>query len=475
MKKILLSVLIAAICTISADCKSVKGSVKDARGKGISGVVVSDGLNTAVTNGGGRFKLEVNDDSRFVFISTPSGYVSKTLKGAECFFKELEDGVKSYDFVVTQNKKDDTNHNVIVIADPQISERSELEELKPYATDIEDFVIKSDGDYTFGLCLGDIVGWDHTIYNDYNKIMAGTKIDFRHVIGNHDMTNYGRSHETSMKDYENMYGPAWYSFNVGKVHYIVLNDNYYVGRDYFYIGLIDERQLRWLENDLSYVPAGSTVVLAMHIPTTLGQEDRDAFQYGTIGDNLANKTALYAMLEPYKALILSGHMHTSDFQKISDNITEINIAGLCGAWWCGATCIDGTPAGYKAFDFNGDNIKWIYKGCGHKTEYQFNAYVDPDQPGHIVANVWDYDPAWKVEYYEDGKKVCDMEQFTGTDMRARELYKDPSSLKRNWVYAAQTSHLFKAPMTKGARKLEVKVTDRFGRTYSKTIHYELPN
>ena len=475
MKKILLSVLIAAICTISADCKSVKGSVKDARGKGISGVVVSDGLNTAVTKGGGRFKLEVNEDSRFVFISTPSGYVSKTLKGSECFFKELKDGVKSYDFVVTQNKKDDTNHNVIVIADPQISERSELEELKPYATDIEDFVIKSDGDYTFGLCLGDIVGWDHTIYNDYNKIMAGTKIDFRHVIGNHDMTNYGRSHETSMKDYENMYGPAWYSFNVGKVHYIVLNDNYYVGRDYFYIGLIDERQLRWLENDLSYVPAGSTVVLAMHIPTTLGQEDRDAFQYGTIGDNLANKTALYAMLEPYKALILSGHMHTSDFQKISDNISEINIAGLCGAWWCGTTCIDGTPAGYKAFDFNGDNIKWIYKGCGHKTEYQFNAYIDPDQPGHIVANVWDYDPAWKVEYYEDGKKVCDMEQFTGTDMRARELYKYPSSLKRNWVYAAQTSHLFKAPMTKGARKLEVKVTDRFGRTYSKIIHYELPN
>ena len=131
MKKILLSVLIAAICTISADCKSVKGSVKDARGKGISGVVVSDGLNTAVTKGGGRFKLEVNEDSRFVFISTPSGYVSKTLKGSECFFKELKDGVKSYDFVVTQNKKDDTNHNVIVIADPQISERSELEELKP--------------------------------------------------------------------------------------------------------------------------------------------------------------------------------------------------------------------------------------------------------------------------------------------------------------------------------------------------------
>ena len=68
-----------------------------------------------------------------------------------------------------------------------------------------------------------------------------------------------------------------------------------------------------------------------------------------------------------------------------------------------------------------------------------------------------------------------MEQFTGKDMKARELYKDPSSLKRNWVYAADTDHLFKAPMTKGAKKLEVKVTDRFGRTYTKTIHYAMPN
>ena len=223
-----------------------------------------------------------------------------------------------------------------------------------------------------------------------------------------------------------MYGPAWYSFNVGKVHYIVLNDNSYVGRDYFYIGLLDERQLRWLENDLSYVPAGSTVVLALHIPTTLGQDDRDAFQYGSIGDNLANKPALYAMLAPYKTLILSGHMHTSDFQKISHNITEINVAGLCGAWWCGEVCIDGSPAGFKIIDMDGEKAEWIYKGCGHPLDYQMKVYVDnPDYPGQIVANVWDYDPMWKVEYFENGVKVCDMERFKAQDPLAAELYKYP--------------------------------------------------
>jgi 3',5'-cyclic AMP phosphodiesterase CpdA len=327
-----------------------------------------------------------------------------------------------------------------------------------------------DGDYTFGICLGDIVGWDHSIYPEYNEIMAKPGIDYRYVIGNHDMTNYGRSFETSMRNYEDMYGPAWYSFNVGKVHYIVLNDNFYVGRDYFYIGYLDERQLKWLERDLSYVEPGSRVIVSLHIQTTNDKSDRDAFQYGIIGDNLCNKPSFYSMLEPYRATILSGHSHTADFEQISDNIFEINVAGFCGAWWCGEVCIDGAPAGYKIFDFDGDQMEWIYKGCGHPLDYQMKVYADTeDYPGEIVANIWDYDPAWKVEYFEDGVKVCDMTRFKAQDPLAKELYKDPSSLKRTWVYAAPTENMFRAAISEGAKTLEVRVTDRFGREYKKII------
>ena len=469
MKKIIICFLTIA-ATWSAEARDIKGTVKDTEGKGIAGVVVSDGLNTVQTDDKGRFRMDTDQDSRFVFISTPSGYVSSTLDGPTLFYKEISDDVRKYDFFVSKNTKDDTNHNIIVIADPQISERNELPDLQKHSDDITAFVKGMDGDYTFGLCLGDIVGWDHTIYPEYNEIMSGAEIDYRYVIGNHDMTNYGRSFETSMRNYEDMYGPAWYSFNVGDVHYVVLNDNFYVGRDYFYIGYLDERQLSWLEKDLSYVPEGSRVVVSMHIPTTLDKSDRDAFQYGVIGDNLCNKPALYAMLEPYQTLILSGHMHTADYEQISENITEINIAGLCGAWWCGEVCIDGSPAGYKVFNMNGSDAEWIYKGSGHPLDYQMKVYVnEPDYPGQIVANVWDYDPSWKVEYFEDGVKVCDMERFKAQDPLAKELYKDPSSLKRTWVYAAPTENMFKAAISEGAKRLEVRVTDRFGRVYSKSL------
>ena len=97
-------------------------------------------------------------------------------------------------------------------------------------------------------------------------------------------------------------------------------------------------------------------------------------------------------------------------------------------------------------------------------------YVEnPDYPGQIIANVWDYDPAWKVEYFEDGVKVCDMMRFKAQDPLAKELYKDPSSLKRTWVYAAPTENMFRAAISEGAKTLEVRVTDRFGREYKKII------
>ena len=450
--------------------ENIKGTVRTTDGEPLAGVVVSDGLNTVQTDSKGRFEMDADTDSRFVFISTPSGYISATLKGETLFYKEIKRRVKSYDFIVERNPLDDSRHNLIVIADPQLSERDELPELKQHADDIAEYAGQLSGEYTLGLCLGDIVGWDHSIYPEYNKVMESTGFEYRYVIGNHDMTNWGRSHETSFKNYEDMFGPCWYSFNVGKVHYIVLNDNFFVGRDWYYIGYLDERQLRWLENDLSYVPKGSNVVVSMHIPTTLDKSDRDAFRTDLMLDNLANKPGLYKMLEPYQTLILSGHMHTADHEQISDNITEINIAGLCGAWWCGPVCIDGSPAGFKHFTMDGDDMSWIYKGCGHPLDYQMKVYLDdPDHQGYVVANIWDYDPQWKVEYFEDGVKVCEMERFRDHDPLAKELYKDPSKLKRGWVHSMATDNMFRAKHSPEAKVLEVRATDRFGRTYTQKI------
>ena len=347
-----------------------------------------------------------------------------------------------------KNPRDDSRHNLVVIADPQISDADEFPLLRHNAAALKNSYDKiSTQAYTFGLCLGDIVGWNHSLYQEYNSIMDSTGIEWRNVMGNHDMTNYGRYFEGSTRDYEKMYGPSYYSFNVGKVHYIVLNDNFYVGKD-------------------------KKVVVSLHIPTTLREWDRTGynFNFSHIADVMCNRKAVYDILAPYDALILSGHTHTGNNEIIAENLMEHNVTSLGGAWWCGPVCVDRGPAGYKIYNFDGADVKWRFTGCDTGENCQMKVYWDAESfPGEVVANVWDYDPQWKVEYFEDGVKVCDMKRFEGKDPYASEVYRDPSSLKRGWVCAVLTQNLFRAPMSGDAKSREVRVTDHFGNVFSEAF------
>lgn len=471
MKRIILTIVSLMLVCVSY-AKPVKGRVQ-CDGKGVAGVVVSDGFSTVLTDSKGRFHFEQAPQARFVFISTPSGYISSLRGGDDCYWRSIEDGRKRYDFALRKNPRDDSRHNLVVIADPQISDADEFPSLRHNAAALKNCYDKiSTQAYTFGLCLGDIVGWNHSLYPEYNSIMDSTGIEWRNVMGNHDMTNYGRSFEGSTRDYEKMYGPSYYSFNVGKVHYIVLNNNFYVGKDWYYIGYLTEQQLSWMERDLSYVGKDKKVVVSLHIPTTLREWDRTGynFNFSHIADVMCNRKAVYDILAPYDALILSGHTHTGNNEIIAENLMEHNVTSLGGAWWCGPVCVDGGPAGYKIYNFDGADVKWRFTGCDTGENCQMKVYWDAESfPGEVVANVWDYDPQWKVEYFEDGVKVCDMKRFEGKDPYASEVYRDPSSLKRGWVCAVLTQNLFRAPMSGDAKSREVRVTDRFGNVFSEAF------
>ena len=100
LRKLLATAILAAMATAGLCARDIKGTVKTTDGKALAGVVVSDGLNIVQTDAKGRFKMDTDEDSRFVFISTPSGYISSTLDGKTLFYKEIKDRVRKYDFVV---------------------------------------------------------------------------------------------------------------------------------------------------------------------------------------------------------------------------------------------------------------------------------------------------------------------------------------------------------------------------------------
>lgn len=102
------------------------------------------------------------------------------------------------------------------------------------------------------------------------------------------------------------------------------------------------------------MPHGTTVVVALHIPTYTGAvkryPDRDS-----IGGIVNNRQHLYKLLEPYNTHILSGHTHFNDNMLLKDNLFEHCHGTLCGAWWSGPICYDGTPSGYGCTVLKGLN------------------------------------------------------------------------------------------------------------------------
>ncbi len=470
---LLITLLVSNILLIgNIQAKNIAGRVSSS-GTNIKGVVVTDGTNFTTTNNKGEYSLEVAPQSRFVYISTPSGYNCDFKGGTVKFYKELKPTETRYNFTLIKKANDDKNHIFIAFADPQVWAGKEFSQLSQSIDDMHETIL-SNGPTTevHAMCAGDIVSNDHTLYGEYNKIISRLNIPVYSSMGNHDMTLYGRAMELSERKYEDTFGPSHYSYNVGKVHYITLNDNFYIGRDYFYIGYLEDKQLAWLEKDLSYVPKGSRIVLTLHIPTSCEPSDRKEFQYAKAANTLINHRGLYELLKGYKADIISGHTHTMFNQQIAPNIFEHVTAALSGAWWQGSLCTDGTPKGYGVYAVKGDSLTWYYKSTGYSKDYQIKLYDGakyPEFKGFIVANIWNTDDSWSVEFFENGVSRGKMERFTAYDPEAREMYSNNSKLDHKWIYPSASDHFFRAKPQFENSLIEVVATDRFGNQYRKNI------
>jgi hypothetical protein len=157
-------------------------------------------------------------------------------------------------------------------------------------------------------------------------------------VGNHDVEVDQKTDEGSVRTFSRYFGPTYYSFNRGEIHYVVLDDIFWFGE---YIGYIDQRQLDWLRADLAFVEKGKTVVVFVHIPSY-------SLVFKKIGETrppnnfvVVNRELLYTLLEPYKSYIICGHAHQSEYLK--DGGSEVHVTGaVCGAWWTGPICNDGT-------------------------------------------------------------------------------------------------------------------------------------
>ncbi|MGC4099710.1 calcineurin-like phosphoesterase C-terminal domain-containing protein [Ferruginibacter sp.] len=453
---------------------TIKGKVTS-KSAGLAGVAVTDGYSIVLTDKNGNYKLDSISTAEFVYISIPAGYHFSNEKGIAKFYVPINTTGNSFtaDFSLDKLEVDDKQHCFVVWADTQMISQKDVELLKTQSVPDLQQLVKTYPDQTLfhAIGCGDLV-WDKfELFDGYKQAVENTGVTFFNLIGNHDMDLDARTDELSSKTFKKQFGPTYYSFNRGELHYVVLDDVFFIGTAKQYIGYITENQLQWLEQDLALVKPGTTVIVNLHIPTNTGAARR-ANKEAELGSVVANRQQLYKMLAPYKVHFMSGHTHFNDTWE-EGNMMEHNHGTVCGAWWTGPICGDGTPSGYGVYEVNGSDIKWYYKSTGKPKEYQLSLFGkgrSKEFPDEIIANVWNWDVKWKVEWWEDGVAKGPMQQRVAFDPLAVELYAGPELPKKHkFVEPTLADHIFSAKPSPGAKQIEVKVTDRFGNIYSEKI------
>ncbi len=443
-------------------------------GRGLGGVRVSDGVSVTRTAADGSYTLVADGAQPFVFVSTPAGWQpARNPSGTARFYAPIEPGQPEQraDFALAR-REGDARHTVLVLADPQTENRYELDLL--HAEAVPDVVktVGALGDrVAVGVAAGDIM-FDHLdLFPEWERAVQRMGIPFHQVIGNHDLDFEARTTEGASATFRRHFGPTHYSFDVGAVHYVVLNNVFWHGAGY--LGYVDGRQLAWLAADLATVERGAPVVVIQHIPALSSFDARTtgAKRPGAANSTM-NREAIYRLLEPYRGYIVSGHQH--ELEHLGEGgATHVVSGAVCGGWWSGPICYDGTPNGYLLLDADDAAISWRYKATGKPADHQMRAYprgADASAPDEVVANVWAADDRWRVTWFEDGQPRGLMARRKGRDPLSVQLHDGPElPARRTWVDPVPTIHLYYARPSAEAREVVVEARDPWGRTFRERV------
>ncbi|HYV95864.1 MAG TPA: metallophosphoesterase [Gemmatimonadaceae bacterium] len=243
---------------------------RDAGERGVGGVAVSNQNDVVVTDSAGAFAIPPSATG-IIFVSVPDGYRSvggfwrATQSQAAAITFALAKETQSRTFTFAHGSDShiepanvnrfrrfrsltDSLHASFVLMGGDLV-RDAMSQQEPQARAYFDlFVAESKA---FHVPLWTVPGnHDH-----FGIIRSRSHIDPRNPMYNRAM-------------YRSYFGPDYYSFTYGGVHFIGLNS--ISVDDSAYYGNIDSVQMAWLKRDLEHVPASTPIVTFNHIPFVSG-------------------------------------------------------------------------------------------------------------------------------------------------------------------------------------------------------------
>ena len=507
---------------------TVYGIVSSA-GVGVENVVVSDGAEVTVTNEKGIYQLKSAKKWGYVFISVPSGYEVPSVGVLPQFHRALKnsaDVVERADFKLEKVDGQDS-YKIFMLGDMHLANRTgDLGQFAQFTSDLTDYMTRHKGEKMYALTLGDMT-WDLYWYsNSYyfpqylNTINSQIKnLQIFHTMGNHDNDFQTRSDYDAAVKYVDQICPTYYSFNIGKVHYVVMDDidcsSYDGTESRNYVKSLSAEQLDWLAKDLSHVAKTTPVVVAMHAqvfyPTTSGFK---------IDHDPVNTQRLFDILDGYTVRFVTGHTHklfnvTPDAPIVDGhNFREYNSGSVCASWWWSGNLTpgihigtDGTPGGYGIWDVTGTDFQCLYKSTGWPEEYQFrsydlnnvhfsmadvplmpsdisasvkNAYMQyvnaypQNNDNEVLINIWNWNSDWTLSVVDENRKTLPYTEVWAYDplhIAALSVKRfNNAGLKSTPSFITDKfTHFFKVKADDADTDLVITVKDEFGNEWTENM------
>ena len=298
--------------------------VRDSGEPGIAGVSVSDQADVVVTGADGSYRLAGGNGYGIVFVSVPDGY--RLTAG---YWKAGVNSTQPLDFGL---KKTKPVHSFTLLhaSDTHISPAS-LDRMKLFKEKADS--VRPDLTIITGDLIKDALrvpentarGLYELFAAEYPKLPGTVWL----VPGNHEI--FGIERHLSLvsadhplfgrKMYRHYFGPDYYSFNYGGVHFVALNSLSI--EDLWYYGNIDSLQLAWLAKDIAQVPAQMPIVTFQHVPFFSGGLSVAGFEEAGPGRSLervngrlqyrhvvSNTVDVLAIMKGHRwPLALAGHHH----------------------------------------------------------------------------------------------------------------------------------------------------------------------
>lgn len=507
---------------------TVYGIVSSA-GVGVENVVVSDGAEVTVTNEKGIYQLKSAKKWGYVFISVPSGYEVPSVGVLPQFHRALKnsaDVVERADFKLEKVDGQDS-YKIFMLGDMHLANRTgDLGQFAQFTSDLTDYMTRHKGEKMYALTLGDMT-WDLYWYsNSYyfpqylNTVNSQIKnLQIFHTMGNHDNDFQTRSDYDAAVKYVDQICPTYYSFNIGKVHYVVMDDidcsSYDGTESRNYVKSLSAEQLDWLAKDLSHVAKTTPVVVAMHVqvfyPTTSGFK---------IDHDQVNTLRLFDILDGYTVRFVTGHTHklfnvTPDAPIVDGhNFREYNSGSVCASWWWSGNLTpgihigtDGTPGGYGIWDVTGTDFQCLYKSTGWPEEYQFrsydlnnvhfsmadvplmpsdisasvkNAYMQyvnaypQNNDNEVLINIWNWNSDWTLSVVDENRKTLPYTEVWAYDplhIAALSVKRfNNAGLKSTPSFITDKfTHFFKVKADDADTDLVITVKDEFGNEWTENM------